>query len=342
MNSRTHILALLAAVGATLAVLTLGAAQAHEGRAATAAAVTCNSKPATIVGTNGNDTINGTAGADVIHTRAGNDLVRSLGGDDTVCLGTGRDIVKGGAGNDTFAAEAALDGRDNFVGDAGRDQVRYSARSVGVDVRIDGAPNDGQAGERDDVERSVEDVVGTPADDFVIGSESDNALFGGNGDDDLRGSVGNDSISGGNDNDQLIGNAGDDFMFGNAGDDTSIAAVVEDGADFFEGSVGRDTMSYEARSQSVFVSINDVANDGASGEADNVRTDVENVSGGSGQDNLIANAFQPEANKLEGNGGVDFLSTRDAPVLANDIADGGSATDTCFTDADDVRVSCEQ
>ncbi len=341
MKSRTTILVMLAAVATMLVVLNPGSTQAQEGQAA-AAAVTCNFKPATIVGTNGNDTINGTAGPDVIHARAGNDLVRSLGDDDTVCLGTGRDIVKGGAGDDTFASEAVLDGQDNFVGDAGRDVVRYSARSVGVDVRIDGAPNDGQTGERDDVELSVEDVVGSPADDFIVGSEFGNALFGGNGDDDLRGSVGNDSISGGNDNDQLIGNAGDDFMFGNAGDDTSIAAAVADGADFFEGSVGLDTMSYEGRALQVVVTINNVANDGGLGEGDDIRLDVENVSGGSGNDILNATSFQAEPNKLKGNGGADILNTRDAPVLAGDIADGGSSTDVCFTDADDIRVSCEQ
>ena len=305
------------------------------------AAVTCNFRQATIVGTNGADNIVGTAGDDVIASLGGNDLVRGQGGNDTICLGTGRDIVKGGAGDDTFASEPTTDGSDNFVGDSGLDRVSYSARTVAVDVSIDTDADDGQAGERDKVLLSVEAVTGSQAGDRLIGSDVDNVLDGGNGPDDLRGSVGDDTLRGGSGNDQLIGNAGDDFMFGNQDNDTALAACCADGADFFEGSTGVDTASYIGRGTAVTVSIDNIANDGSPGEGDDIRLDVENVQGGSGNDTLRANQFQSGPNRLSGNAGSDSISVTDAPVLAGDIADGGSSNDLCFTDSDDTRISCE-
>jgi Ca2+-binding RTX toxin-like protein len=335
MHGRTFMTLALTAAMATVATSSSQALPDPR-----AAVVTCSFKPATIVGTNGADTIVGTPGDDVIVARAGNDLVRSLGGNDTVCLGAGRDIVKGGAGDDTFVSEATADGSDNFVGNAGLDRASYGSRTVSVNVSIDADADDGEAGEADKVQLSVEAVTGSQAGDQLIGSELDNVLDGGSGDDDLRGNVGDDTLRGGQDDDLLIGNAGDDFMFGNNDNDTALAAAVEDGSDFFEGSVGIDTASYVGRATSVLVSINNIANDGAPGEGDDIRTDVENVEGGSGNDTLSANQLQNGPNRLSGNFGNDAISVTE-PFLAGDIADGGASNDLCFTDPDDIRISCE-
>jgi Ca2+-binding RTX toxin-like protein len=307
-----------------------------------AAAATCFSTPATIVGTAGNDTINGTSGADVIAALGGNDVVRGLGGNDVVCLGAGRDAVKGGAGDDQFRADATIDGNDTYVGDSGRDSMSYLFRTRAIDVTLDGEGDDGEGTEADNVRPSVENVTGGQASDLLVGSDVTNALFGGDGEDDLRGGLGNDSLSGGNDDDQLIGNAGNDFGFGNSGDDTWLSAAVTDGSDTYEGSVGIDTISYEGRNAGdpVTVRIDNVANDGSSGERDNVRLDVENVIGGSGNDTIAANQFQAERNTLRGGFGNDSLSSTD-PTLAGDIVDGGASSDLCFTDDDDTRLNCE-
>jgi Ca2+-binding RTX toxin-like protein len=267
--------------------------------------------------------------------------VRGLGGDDTICLGPGRDIVKGGAGDDTFVSEASVDGSDHFVGDAGLDRVSYSARTVAVDVSIDAQADDGQAGERDKVLASVEAVTGGRAGDVLSGSNLDNAFDGGDGDDLLRGGPGVDSLRGNGGNDQLIGDAGNDFLFGNQGNDAAVAASGADGADFFEGSTGTDAASYAARAAQVRVTLDDLANDGASGEGDEIRLDVENVLGGSGNDILRANQFQSGPNRLVGNGGNDFLSVTDAPHLIGDVVDGGPQTDQCFGDDDDFGIACE-
>ena len=197
-------------------------------------------------------------------------------------------------------------------------RVSYQARTVSLTVTIDGASNDGAAGENDDVQLSTENVIGGQADDSITGSDLDNGLFGSDGDDTLRGGLGNDSLSGNSDDDLLIGNAGDDFGFGNAGNDTWFSAAVDDGSDFFEGSVGIDTATYEARNAGdpVTVRLDNLANDGSSGEGDNIRLDVENVTGGSGNDTLAANQFQADRNILRGGFGRDTLSVTDAPHLA--------------------------
>jgi|SRR6266542_2113754 len=51
----------------------------------------CLGKPATIVGTAGNDTLPGTSGDDVIVALAGNGTVDGGPGNDTICGGPGND-----------------------------------------------------------------------------------------------------------------------------------------------------------------------------------------------------------------------------------------------------------
>ena len=118
-----------------------------------------------------------------------------------------------------------------------------------------------------------------------------------------------------------------------------MAAASSDGADFVEGGSGTDTASYEFRGQTVRVSLDLLANDGALGEGDNVQLDVENIDGGSGNDGLRANFFQQQPNRLSGNLGSDVISVTDGPD--GDIAHGGPFNDLCFTDPADVRISCE-
>ncbi|HYJ70371.1 MAG TPA: calcium-binding protein [Nocardioidaceae bacterium] len=328
----------LSAAAVTASALAPGSSQADQA----AAAVQCAFRDATIVGDDGPDDIRGTPGDDVIATLGGNDVVLGLGGNDTICLGDGRDSGKGGVGDDRFVSDAP-DGSDSYVGDGGRDSVSYQLRTASVNVSIDGDADDGATGEGDNVRLSVENVTGGAGNDAISGSDVDNGLFGGDGNDDLRGGLGNDSISGGNDSDQLIGNAGNDFGFGNAGNDTWLSAAVDDGSDFYEGSVGRDTASYAFRNAGdpVTVRIDNAANDGSSGEGDNIRLDVENVIGGSGNDTIVAVQFQADANHLFGGFGNDILDTRDAPHLAGDIASGDAGSDLCLVDADDGRQACE-
>jgi hypothetical protein len=122
-----------------------------------------------------------------------------------------------------------------------------------------------------------------------------------------------------------------------------------DGADTYSGGSGVDYMSYAALPDSVEVSLDGVANDGAAGEADNIGVfqDVEDVFGGQGDDRLIGNAAGnflygeygddeiiggPGDDRLYGGDGADRILALDN-VLANDTTDGGySPMDLCTSD----------
>ena len=94
---------------------------------------TCAGRPATIVGTPGDDTLRGTSRADVIVGAAGDDTIRAGRGNDIVCAGGGRDSVDGGAGRDRLHGGAGPDrlrggaGRDRLSGGPGRDRLRGGA-----------------------------------------------------------------------------------------------------------------------------------------------------------------------------------------------------------------------
>ena len=113
-----------------------------------------------------------------------------------------------------------------------------------------------------------------------------------NGTDVLRGGAGNDTLFGGANDDTLEGGGGDDLLAGQAGSDS------------IDGGDGIDTATYATATAQVVVTFDDTANDGVSGEEDNVESNVERLIGGSGNDRLTGSSG---ANKLRGNGGNDNL-----------------------------------
>jgi Ca2+-binding RTX toxin-like protein len=142
----------------------------------------------------------------------------------------------------------------------------------------------------------------------LVGAEGDDVLAGGDGADTLSGGAGADRLDGGTGNDTLNGDSGDDRMVGAAGNDV------------LNGGTGTDTADYSARTASLTVTIDGTANDGVPGETDNVKTDVENVDGGAGNDVLIGGTAN---NALAGGAGHDSLDG-DA---GNDTLDGGAGDD---------------
>ena len=96
-----------------------------------------------------------------------------------------RRLLAGGAGNDSLSAGAGADslvggaGADVLTGGAGTDTADYSSRTLAVTVTLDGAANDGEAGETYDAD--VEKVTGGGGDDSLVGSADANALTGGGG-----------------------------------------------------------------------------------------------------------------------------------------------------------------
>ena len=108
------------------AVLT-GPSQAGPSRAG---AATCKGRPATIVGTAGDNLLTGTNGPDVVAALDGNDKVLALDGNDIVCgnrgkdrlLGQdGEDVLRGNRGNDTEKGGAD---DDKLKGNRGADLLK--------------------------------------------------------------------------------------------------------------------------------------------------------------------------------------------------------------------------
>jgi Ca2+-binding RTX toxin-like protein len=83
--------------------------------------LTCRGKPATIVGTSGNDVRKGTSGKDVVVGLGGNDKLSGLAGNDLICGGAGKDTLKGGKGNDKLYGGA---GKDTLRGGPGKDKLK--------------------------------------------------------------------------------------------------------------------------------------------------------------------------------------------------------------------------
>jgi Ca2+-binding RTX toxin-like protein len=247
--------------------------------------------------------------------------------------------VYGGAGNDLFNEGAAATTSETIFGGADTDTVSYTARAAAVTVTVGaqtlGVNDDGAVGELDDIKSDVEIVTGGLGDDTLTAAPGVAVTFnGGPGNDTLIGDSGNDTLNGEAGNDTLRGAAGNDTLNGGDGDDTFDEETGSNGSDVFNGGAGIDTVDYSARSAGVVVTMDGLAaNDGATGENDNVKADVENLLGSAFVDTITGNAL---GNVITGNAGDDVLSGLGgddtfAQGLVSDGADtisGGTGVDT--------------
>jgi Ca2+-binding RTX toxin-like protein len=334
-----------------------------------------------LIGLDGADTLDGGSGSDVLTGGAGRD--RMLGGDGKDDLGVpivlkvdstgpeetsielGDDDMRGGAGDDRLFAGAGdrtlnynLDsprraggrgepnGADVLSGGSGSDLVSYVNREIPVATSLDGRPDDGSAGEGDDIAADVERITGGTADDVIDGGSANDVLDGGPGSDRLHGldgadtleggpvdgaadflsgGTGPDALSGGPGADRLAGEDGDDALRGGGGSDRLDGGAGADtlegeadgddlaggpGGDVIDGGPGVDRADYADAAAAVTVRLDDARNDGERGE-DWVRH-AENVRGGPGADSLLGAAG---VNVIEGGPGHDLI-------------DAGAGTDT--------------
>ena len=102
--------------------------------------LTCEGRPATIVGTAGGEDLYGTPGDDVIAALEGDDRVYGRGGDDLICLGPGNDVAGGGPGDDIIWGEG---GNDRLLGNGGADRL---FGGPGADTLLGGIGQDGLSG----------------------------------------------------------------------------------------------------------------------------------------------------------------------------------------------------
>jgi Ca2+-binding RTX toxin-like protein len=180
--------------------------------------------PETVDGGTGDDScLGGGAGNDVIHGGTGEDCIYGGPGSDQVFGDAGDDFLQGNPGLGTPA-----DSGDVISGGSGIDTYYYfhnsSDDTTPVSLTLDDQPNDGLAGEGDNVMSDVEDVIAAVSNPSTMtGTAADNSL---------NGSIGNDVIDPGD---------GNDFVFANDGDDT---INTNDGyADRVSCGAGNDTVN---------------------------------------------------------------------------------------------------
>ena len=181
-------------------------------------------------------------------------------------------------------------------------------------------------------------MVGGTGNDVLTGSNVANNLTGGpgidvfdgqDGADTLNGGTGNDVLAGGAGNDTLNGGPGNDDEQGGNGFDTMKQESGANGADTFTDSDQDALVDYSARTASVTVDIDGVADDGAPGEGDNVSLSIPRVTGGAAGDTISGGRPPNTSTWLNGGGGNDTVN-----AVNGDNISGGPGNDTLNGGAD--------
>ena len=152
-------------------------------------------------------------------TLVGSDAVNSLeggAGDDLFIGGDGTDFISGGEGSDTVSYEGTLVG------------VRVLLMAGQIDDNTPHPPDNFALVFDNIVDGSVENVIGSDANDTMLGDDKDNLLEGRGGDDSLVGNGGNDTLDGG------TNGFNGDTMVGGAGNDTYIVDHFADAQNIVE------------------------------------------------------------------------------------------------------------
>jgi hypothetical protein len=232
-------------------------------------------------------------------------------GDDDIRVTNGIFDLIGGPGADRLDATGATEA-----------YVSYFGHTADVSVRVNGLPDDGAPGEGDNVMGAIISIGGGGGNDHLEAGPVTRSLFGGDGDDVLVGNAERNYLDGGAGADQLLAGDGTDSLWGGAG------------ADVLSGGGGLDEVTYGGV-EPLRLSIGDGPGDGVAGEGDDIRDDVEGLTGGLGDDVLIGDAH---GNRLIGLAGRDVLRGGDgADQLIGwgdgDELDGGAGPDEVSTRA---------
>lgn len=217
-------------------------------------------------------------------------------GDVISLIGTaGSNRIFGSARND------AIDpgfGSDNLDGGAGSDTVTFHDETASLVVTLNGAGKGKVVvvGALDDTIVNIEGVIGGSGDDSLFGDNLGNTLDGGEGDDLLRG---------GAESDRLDGGAGSDTAdYSDKGKAEVVVALL--------------------RGQEAKVFID--------GEAEDVLSHIENVTGAFGNDSFLGDRL---ANRFSGGDGDDVLGGG----AGGDTLDGGAGADTLIGGAGADRLA---
>jgi hemolysin type calcium-binding protein len=169
--------------------------------------------------------------------------VRDGPGDDSVLVRYGFNVFQAGPGADRLEA-----------GGAARASVRYADHTEGVTVRLNGLPDDGAAGEGDDVRGTITGIQGGAGNDLLEAGPDVTGIVG---------MGGNDRLLGGPLGEVILGGPGDDIVDAGGGNDHISG---DEGADVLGGGPGRDEAGWLDSRRPLRLSIGDGPNDGAAGE----------------------------------------------------------------------------
>lgn len=213
------------------------------------------------------------------------DIILGLNSNDTLTGGAGNDVVDGGFGDDRIIA-TVNDGNDTYIGGGTIDTYDLAGTSAAATVNLS---------------------TGT-ATSLQTGTDTLNTI------ENVTGSSGNDIITAAN---------GANLLNGVGGNDTFIM-TVDDAVDDIRGGTGADTIDYSVYVSNLSVTLNGItpATFTGSGVLNNdVIREIENFTGGSGNDSITGDA---NANRLIGGAGNDTLNGG----LGVDTLTGGLGSDT--------------
>lgn len=262
-----------------------------------------------ITGGSGNDRLTGNARANVLRGSTGND---------TLIGGAGSDRLIGGLGNDTYVFRNAVSAETDTVEESasgGTDTLFFGSVTKNVHVYL--GTTDTQAVYTNMQLKlssllDVENVTGGSGDDTITGNPASNVLVGGAGSDSLLGREGNDT-----------------YVFRTAASAEFDSITELSGA-------GRDTLDFSAITTAVTLNLGTTTAQTSHTNRRlklNLGTSVENVIGGSGNDNITGNAV---SNVLVGNAGNDRLSG----LAGRDILIGGLGLDQLpGGDGEDILIA---
>lgn len=270
----------------------------------------------------------------------------SIINNDNIITGTsGDDVITGGPGNDTIVGSA---GNDTIDGGSGVNTIDYSNSNTNyVNLNSqDVDENYGVAykvtGEVDELS-NIQNVIGSPYDEYIFGNTGDNILRGNGGNDVLYSFGGNDVLDGGSGIDiasyaegqiggvnvnlnsgiahdslggtdtlisieNVIGSGFDDVLIGDSGDNVITGLA---GNDYIDGGGGSNTASYQdvysdmglPQQTGVVANLSTGIASDGYGTTDTL-VNIQNLIGSNFDDTLIGNDGD---NVLTGMGGNDIL-----------------------------------
>ncbi|MEZ5909136.1 MAG: tandem-95 repeat protein [Hyphomicrobiaceae bacterium] len=262
--------------------------------------------------------VNGTTGDDPALTGTPYaDLVTGLAGNDTLSGGSGSDILDGGEGTDTADYSAETSAVNVFL---------FNVANFGGDIGLASLTAGVTSGS--DYLKSIENVIGGAAADFLYGDAGANRIEGRDGGDRIDGREGNDMLYGDAGADLITGGAGDDTIYGGADTDTFL--LGEAGMDTIHGDDGDDRIDGGADNDTLY------GDDGADRITGNTGDDT--IYGGEGDDQFLLG--EAGSDTIYGGLGVDFIGGgADDDFLygeeGNDAITGGLGNDTIEGGADD-------